>query len=50
MYEMLKTVKDLINSSNNGTYKNLRQDSAQKRNYSKTQVSPKVLNKFIIGG
>jgi hypothetical protein len=29
MYETLKTLEDLINSSNNSTYKNLRQDRAQ---------------------
>jgi len=50
MYETLKTVKDSINSSNISTYKNLRQDRAQKRNCSETQVSPKVLNKFITSG
>ena len=50
MYETLKTVKDLISSSNNSRYKNLRQDREQKRNCSETQVSPQVLNKFIISG
>ena len=50
MYETLQTVKDLINSSNNSTYKNLRQDRAQKHNCSEIQVCPKVLNKFIVSG
>jgi len=50
IYETLKSVKERINSSNNYTYKNLRQDRAQKRNFSETQVSPKVLKKFIISG
>jgi hypothetical protein len=50
MHEILKTVNNLINSFNNSTYKNLRQDRAQKRNYSETQFSPKVPNKFIISG
>ena len=36
MCETLKTVKDPISSSNNSTYKNLRQDRAQKRNCSET--------------
>jgi len=49
IYETLKSVKDLISSSNN-SYKILRQDRAQKRNCSETQVSPQVLNKFIFSG
>jgi len=48
--ETLKTVKDIINSANNSTYKNLRHDGAQKSNRSETQVYPKVMNKFIIIG
>ena len=47
IFETLKTVKDLISSSNNSTYKNLRQNRAQKFNCSETQVSPQVLNKFV---
>jgi len=44
----LKTVRDIINSANNSTYKNLRHDGAQKCNRSETKVSPKFIKKFII--
>jgi len=50
IHETLKTVKGRINISNISTYKNLCQDRAQNRNCSETQISPKILNKFIISG
>ena len=47
IYETLKSVKDFISNSNNGTYKNLGQYRKQKFNYSESQDSPQVLNQFI---